>query len=246
MLRTKASLLKDYREHYRADAELIEDPAALAPVRFASESRRLESVVRMVGADAGPALLDIGCGSGWLARQCSQHGARVTASDLAPRGVAGARSRFPDAASFIVADAYHMPMRSESFDAIILSEVLEHLEEVESALSEVRRLLRPGGRAVVTVPFRETIVNHLCIHCNHNTPANAHIHSFDKGLLKRLEASGLSVRATRLLNNKLLELIGFPHRSRHWPYWCWQGLDWLCNRLSGKAAFLLILTEKAG
>ena len=133
MLRTKASLLKDYREHYRADAELIEDPAALAPVRFASESRRLESVVRMVGADAGPALLDIGCGSGWLARQCSQHGARVTASDLAPRGVAGARSRFPDAASFIVADAYHMPMRSESFDAIILSEVLEHLEEVDSA-----------------------------------------------------------------------------------------------------------------
>ena len=238
-------MLKDYREHYRADAELIEDPAALPPVRFASETRRLESVVRMVGAAVGCALLDIGCGSGWLARQCSQRGALVTASDIAPRGVAGARARFPDAGSFVAADVYHMPMRSESFDAIILSEVLEHLEDVDSALSEVWRLLRPGGRAVVTVPFRESVVYHLCIHCNQNTPANAHLHSFDEGLLQRLDRSGLSVRATRLLSNKLLELIGFPHLSRHWPYWCWKGLDWLCNRFAGKAAFLLILTEKA-
>ena len=125
---------------------------------------------------------------------------------------------------------------------IVLSEVLEHLQDIPAALHELKRLLRPGGRVVITVPNREIIIQHLCIHCNSLTPANAHLHSFDATSLRAIvREHGLAVRKTALLSNKLLELIGFPHKSRWLPHLAWRGVDWLCNRLIGRAGFLLIL-----
>ena len=58
--------LVDYKAHYQADAEAIVDPQSLDPVRRASEHRRLETLVRLLGIRRGERLLDIGCGSGWL------------------------------------------------------------------------------------------------------------------------------------------------------------------------------------
>ena len=49
-------------------------------------------------------------------------------------------------------DIYHLPYRSNSFDAVILSEVLEHLDDDVAALREVYRVLKPGGVVAITVP----------------------------------------------------------------------------------------------
>ena len=237
--------MRDYTTHYRADADLIVDPSALSPERHASESRRLEGIVRHLGLRPGERLLDLGCGSGWLAAACGAAGASVIACDVAPQGVAAAKNRYPEAGSFLACDAYAVGLRSSELDVIVLSEVLEHLEDVPAALDEANRLLRPGGRLLLTVPNEERIIQHLCIHCNRLTPANAHLHSFDaRNLAAQIGEHGLSVRRTVLLTNKLLELIGFPRRTHRLPYWCWRGFDWLCNRLIGRAGFLLILAFK--
>jgi SAM-dependent methyltransferase len=53
----------------------------------------------------------------------------------------------------IVSDAYAVPLPDGSADAILLTEVLEHLERPGDALAECRRLLRPGGHLIVTAPF---------------------------------------------------------------------------------------------
>jgi SAM-dependent methyltransferase len=240
-----ARRLHDYQAHYRADAEAIVDPGDLDPVRRASEDRRLEALVRLLSPRRGERMLDIGCGSGWLAARCQASGARAWAMDIAPAGVAAARIRFPDVAHFLAGDAYRLPFAPNSFDAVVLSEVTEHLEDVTATLAEVRRVLRAGGRALVSVPYRERIVQHLCIHCNRLTPANAHLHSFDaESLSAYLHAGGLTARRILLANNKLLELVGFPRWSRRWPHGCWRGVDRLFNRLVPRPAFLCILAEK--
>lgn len=53
----------------------------------------------------------------------------------------------------IVADAHELPFPDGSFDAVIAIEVFEHLRDPKLATSEIHRVLRPGGRAIVTVPF---------------------------------------------------------------------------------------------
>jgi len=234
--------LADYRAHYRADADLIADPADLPPVRGASEARRLHAIVRLLGLRPGDRVADVGCGSGWLSDLCRRQGARVLAADIAPAGVAAARRRYPEVGHFTAADVYHLPMRPGAFDVVVLSEVLEHLEDLDAALDQVRALLRPGGRLLVAVPHCETILQHLCVHCNRLTPANAHLHSFDEQTLCRLlRDHGMTpVRALRLAN-KLLELLGLPHRTRWLPHALWRAMDGAFNRLTGKAGFLVVL-----
>ena len=237
--------LADYREHYRADAEGIVDPGELDRLRHASEHRRFEALVRLLHLQPEERVLDIGCGSGWLADRCQAAGARVLAMDIAPAGVGAARGRFPGISDFLAGDGYYLPCADASFDAVVLSEVVEHLEEVEMALNEARRVLKPGGRALVSVPYREQILQHLCIHCNRMTPAIAHLHSFDESKLNgHLRNCGLVTGPKVLLTNKLLELAGFPRWSRRWPYWCWRGMDRLFNRIVPRPGFLCVLAVR--
>ena len=234
--------LVDYKAHYQADAEAIVDPQSLDPVRRASEHRRLETLVRLLGIRRGERLLDIGCGSGWLGYCCHHRGGRVWAMDIGFRGVEGAKTRFPQAAAYQVGDLYDLPFAAASFDAVIFSEVIEHLEDINGALAEAVRVLRPGGRLLVSVPYRETIVDHLCIHCNKLTPANAHLHRFDEAVLagyfKRQE---LEISKVRLMTNKLLEMGGFPRFSSGWPYAAWWLVDATLNKIVPKPAFLCMI-----
>lgn len=237
--------LADYRDHYAADAGAIVDPGALPPARRASELRRLEALVRLLRLRPDERLLDVGCGSGWLAARCQAAGGSVWALDLARLGVVAARRRFPGIAHFQVADVYHLPYAPACFDAAVLSEVVEHLEDMGAALAQVARVLRPGGRLLVSVPYRETILYHLCIHCNRLTPGNAHLHSFDvAGLAAHLEAQGLRVVCAEVLGNKLLELASFPWHTRRWPHGAWRAVDRLLNRLVPRPAFLAMLAVR--
>lgn len=57
----------------------------------------------------------------------------------------------------VLADAYDIPLESATFDTILMSEVLEHLERPADALAECHRLLRPGGKLILTAPFIWTL-----------------------------------------------------------------------------------------
>ena len=237
--------LADYRVHYGADAEVIVDPDRLDPARYESEKRRIEALVRWLRLWRTARVLDVGCGSGWFADKCATAGATVWATDLSFRGVRDARNRFRKAGCFQVGDVYNLPYADGCFDFVLLSEVLEHLEDIDRAVGEVGRVLRARGRILVSVPNREKIIQHLCIHCNKFTPANAHLHSFDEASLSaRLRASGFTQQEQLFLNNKLLELVRFPARSAWLPHRCWQLVDRVFNAATKKPGFLCVMAEK--
>lgn len=101
-------------------------------------------------------LLDIGCGRGYVTEIAARHAAQVTATDLAPDAVAETARRlgWHTDASVRVENALtpEWRARGERFDAILLSEVLEHLEDDRGTLGACAGLLSPAGRLVITVP----------------------------------------------------------------------------------------------
>ena len=232
----------DYLTHYQRDALAIVDPTALDPASQAAEERRVQTLVRLLAPRQGEQLLDLGCGSGWLAAECARAGARVCAADVAWQGVAAARRRYAALTRVTVADGYHLPLGTAVVDAAVLSEVLEHLAQPERALAEVARVLRPGGRLLVCVPYRERILWHLCIHCNQLTPANAHLRSYDAGDLRQcLETAGLRPGPAVFLHHKGLALFSFPRLSLRWPYLGWRLVDRLANAMVHRPAYVAMV-----
>jgi SAM-dependent methyltransferase len=91
-------------------------------------------------------LLDVGCGAGWK---------RDLVGDLVDAyvGLDHADSMHGVSAVDIVGSAYHIPEADASFDSILCTTVLEHLERPADALREALRVLRPGGYALYTAPL---------------------------------------------------------------------------------------------
>ncbi len=105
----------------------------------------------------GPArlqvLADIGCSSGYLLEdlRAGYPGATLIGVDLIAAGLRKAHTLVPQA-RLLQADACALPLRDESVDAALSANLLEHIADDALGLSELRRVLRPGGRAVVVVP----------------------------------------------------------------------------------------------
>ncbi len=114
-----------------------------------------QSLLKLARVRPGMLVLEIGCGAGGLLRQLSRCGARTigvdslyAALDLSRRrDDAGARS------NLVLASAEEaLAFRAATFDAIVGQHVVEHLTDVDRALREWRRLVKPGGRIALATP----------------------------------------------------------------------------------------------
>ncbi len=112
-----------------------------------------EPVVRsIVGDPSGLKILDLGCGTGRHALWLVEHGARVTAVDFSSGMLAQAREK-PGAGAirFVQHDLLQsLPFEAGWFDLIVSGLVVEHLPDLRSFFGEMKRLLAPGGRAIVS------------------------------------------------------------------------------------------------
>lgn len=99
-------------------------------------------------------LLDVGCGTGHLLlglRERLGDVVRLTGADFSPVAVARTQALVPGVRG-VVASVYGLPWPDDSFDVLVCTEVLEHLERPHDALLELVRVTRPGGHLVLTVP----------------------------------------------------------------------------------------------
>src|SRR5256885_185012 len=105
----------------------------------------------------GLRVLEIGCGVGTDGAQFAKAGADYTGVDLTEAAVELARTRFEVSGlrgGFQVADAENLDFADESFDLVYSHGVLHHTPDIESAIREIHRVLKTGGRAVVMLYHR--------------------------------------------------------------------------------------------
>lgn len=125
--------------------------------RALGEFRRNEEITDFYDPN-GKIVLDYGCGPGYRTRYLFDHGARqVTGIDISEGEIKQARlmaerEGFADKSRFLAVDAHATGLADHSFDLIVGEAVLHHLD-LRVALEEVKRILRPGGRAVFLEPM---------------------------------------------------------------------------------------------
>jgi SAM-dependent methyltransferase len=110
-------------------------------------------IARLGALDAQATVADIGCSTGHLLEDLSATypGRLLVGVDLVVAGLLKAHELVPGAL-LLHADACALPLLEASVDAIVSSNLLEHVPDDVGALAEFRRILRPGGRAVMVVP----------------------------------------------------------------------------------------------
>lgn len=148
---------------------------------------RRDMIVRLLDAAAiGPEarVLDVGCASGRLVEMLRARGhERVMGVDLSEEAIDACRRRGVTDVHVMPADRLDVP--DASFDVLVASDVLEHIEDDGRALREWRRVVAPGGILVIFVPA------HMFLWSQHDV-ANHHHRRYDAATLAgRIEEAGL-------------------------------------------------------
>ena len=161
--------------------------------------RALWGAMRDFAPEVRGRVLDVGCGT------------QPYRSLYAPESYRGLEIDSPQARSRGVADDFYdgrlMPYRDAEFDTVLCNQVLEHSFEPARLLAEIARVLKPGGRLVLTVPFAWD---------EHEQPQDfARYSSF--GLRALVEGSGLKILAHRKLNASAAAVFqlwnGYLHKT---------------------------------
>lgn len=138
----------------------------------------------------GERVLNIGSGDGGLEIMLQSRGAVVSLLDPSPETVARLRSALDAGERARQGHSQAIPFDSQTFDVVIMTEVLEHLTEAAllETLREVFRVLVAGGRFLGTVPFDEDLTREqvFCPHCQHTFHERGHLQSFTCGRLAGL------------------------------------------------------------
>jgi SAM-dependent methyltransferase len=143
--------------------------------------------------------VDIGCGSGAAAQLLQEvYGVTVTGFDISEFAVEASLQR---GVKTIQADVTKLDLPSNSQDFAISLDVIEHIEDRNALLQEISRILKPGGRCLITVPA------HMWLWSNHDV-LNHHFRRYSKyELLLDLENAGFEVRKLRWWNSIFLPYI---------------------------------------
>jgi SAM-dependent methyltransferase len=136
---------------------------------FAAAYPRLNFLLNRISqhhSAGAPAVLNIGVGGGYFEQQAKGRGWRISAVDPDEQAIARLFEKGIDAH---VGTLRALPIPDQSMDFVVVSEVLEHLpaEELPTALSEIHRVLKPGGHFLGTVPHAEVLSDQqtVCPHC---------------------------------------------------------------------------------
>jgi ubiquinone/menaquinone biosynthesis C-methylase UbiE len=150
--------------------------------------------------------LDLGCGDGRLT--ANLRAGAVTAADVSQVALKRAERRVPEAEIALLSPDAPLPFVDSEFELVVCAETIEHVRDVQLFLSEVRRVLRPGGGLALTTPShsRWTALRLLASGFESGfDPLSPHLRFFTRRSLRRLlDAMGFDVSSVRRRNGTLL------------------------------------------
>jgi SAM-dependent methyltransferase len=181
-----------------------------------------------LGLQRGERVLDLGAGGGRHAFEAMKRGGVVTALDYSEADLkdvigvvggmlAGGEVDWPQYGGVCNGNALDLPFADATFDRVITSEVLEHIWDDERALTEIARVLRPGGRIAATVPTRWPERVSWALNWRYHDTPGGHVRIYRQHELElKLEKAGFYNRGSHHAH------------AFHSPYWwlkCAYGLE---------------------
>jgi ubiquinone/menaquinone biosynthesis C-methylase UbiE/uncharacterized protein YbaR (Trm112 family) len=219
----------DYLSHYEKDARVFDYFETHAGATAHSERRVREYVLSLVPKETR-SILDVGCGSAWVAKAFQSSGTFICSLDVSAENPKKAIERYPSSNHLgIAANAYRLPFKDGAFDAIIASEIIEHTDDPKAFVAELLRVLKPSGALVISTPYKERLVYELCIHCQQLTPHNAHLHSWSETSLRALFDPSIERWECKTFNNKLLVFARTYPFLQWMPFGMWKIVDEVAN-----------------
>lgn len=174
----------------RYDDELWE----LVPPQPGPPPAHLVEFVRGLGR--AERALDVGCGDGRLTAELDA--AELTAADVSPVALERARARLAGARIVELEPDAPLPFDDGSFELVLAAETVEHVRDVQLLLSEIRRVLAPGGELALTTPATPALVRP-------EHPFSPHLRRFTRRSLRRaLDELGFEVGSLRRVRRTLL------------------------------------------
>jgi SAM-dependent methyltransferase len=173
-------------------------------------------LLKLLDAEPGSRVLDVSCGVGALVTFGRRSGLAAFGVDFSAAAIAAAR-RSAGQACFSVSDGTQLPFRDATFDYVTCIGSLEHFEHPEAGMTEIRRVLRPAGRACILLPNTFSLLGNVNYARKtgdvwddgqpiqrYNTPI---------GWIRMLEAAGLAVE--RVVKYELPS----PRTGRDWLWY---------------------------
>jgi 2-polyprenyl-6-hydroxyphenyl methylase/3-demethylubiquinone-9 3-methyltransferase len=204
------------RDHHEALWQTL--PEGLQPSDFDLRRRFL-----LANVGAGERVLDVGCAEGRFAAELAHAGADVVGVDVAEEPLRRARARYPELDLRLVDEDGPWGLEDASFDVVWAGEVIEHVADTAAWLSQVRCVLRSGGRVLLSTPDHGPLLR-LRLACSprafaaHFDPRGEHVRFYVRGsLVALLEDFGfedVQVRAAGGLPGARRLLLARAIRSR--------------------------------
>jgi 2-polyprenyl-6-hydroxyphenyl methylase/3-demethylubiquinone-9 3-methyltransferase len=184
-------------------------------------SARLAFLLEHAPAEAR--VLDVGCGEGWFTAALGRAGRTAVGVDVAREPLRRAHTREPELDLRLVPVEGPWPLEDASFDAVWAGEVLEHVADTAAWLSQLRRVLRPGGALVLSTPAHGPLTRLRVglsgrAFARHFDPRSDHLRFYTRGSLAALLADFrfelLAVRGLGGVPGARVTLLAAARRAR--------------------------------
>ena len=217
---------KGLREYYDRKALRLNELAATYEhpnwyKRFFYQ-RRFRVVFDSLDPRSNERILDLGAGPGYYSHRIAERGATPVATDIARNYLVQIPSSVTHRVS---ASAESLPFQRGAFDKVLATEILEHTLNPEAVLSEIARVLKPGGRAVITSPSSTSYMDRLyeLKAAVHRYEFTEHLQEFQRATFVALLSRFFRVKQMRFANC----LVPYP-------------LDFLVMRIPGRIGLPMV------
>lgn len=150
-------------------------------------------------------ILDVGCASGWFLSQLQNEykNAECYGVDIYDQGIAYGKKKYPKM-KFTVSDAHKLPYSAGTFDLVVCTEVLEHVDDPVKVLTEIKRVLKKDGKAIIELDSGSILFSTVWFLWKLSKGGvwnHAHLHSFNVQKLERmLKKVGFKIDSKRRFN----------------------------------------------